>query len=82
VVVKSFFVHLKTQNMFDFGESGAGHLLMQPDHTPLGHFDVQYSRIRERNGLHGPYEVGHTPVLLASTPEFSHIFRPCLLLIS
>jgi hypothetical protein len=56
--------------MLDLGESGAGHLLMQPDRAPLRRFVAQYSKIRERRELHGPYEVGHALVLLASTPEF------------
>ena len=81
MVVKSFSIHLKTQNMFNLSESGAGHLLMPPDDALLGHFDVQYSRIQERHELHGPYDMGCAPVLLTSTPEFSHIFRLCLLLI-
>jgi len=73
VGVKSFFEHQKTRNTFDLGESGTGHLLVQPDHVLLGHFDVQYSRIRERHELHGPYDVGCAPELLASTPELSNI---------
>ena len=81
MVVKSFSIHLKTQNMFDLSESGAGHLLMLPDDALLGCFNMQYSRIQERHKLHGPYNMGHAPVLLASTAEFSHIFRLCLLLI-
>ena len=76
MVVKSFFVHRKSQNMFDLDESGTGHLLTQPDHILLGHFDVQCSRIQEKPKLHGPYDMERAPVLLASTPEFSHIFRP------
>jgi len=74
VVVKSFFERRKTQNMFDLGENGPGHLLMQTGRVPLGHFDVQCNRIREMHGLHGPYDVGRALVLLASTPEFSNIF--------
>ena len=71
MVVKSFFEHRKTQNIFDLGEIGTGHLLMQTDLVLLGHFDVQCSRIREMHGLHGPYDVGRALVLLASTPEIS-----------
>ena len=76
MVVKSFFIHWKSQNMFDLGESGTGHLLTQPDHVLLGHFNVQCSRIQENPELHGPYNMECAPVLLASTPEFSHVFRP------
>ena len=76
MVVKFFFVHRKSQNMFDLGESSTGHLLTQPDHVLLGHFDVQCSRIQEKPELHRPYDMEHAPVLLASTPEFSHVFRP------
>ena len=75
MVVKSFFIHWKSQNMFNLGESGTGHLLTQPYHVLLGHFDVQCSRIQEKPELHGAYNMVCAPVLLASTPVFSHIFR-------
>ena len=81
MVVKSFFEHRKTQNMFDLGESDTGNLLMQPGHALLGHFDVQYNRIQGSHESHGPYDMGHAPVLLTSTPEFSYIFRLCLQMI-
>ena len=76
MVVKSFYVHQKSQNMFNLGESGTWQLLMQPDHILLGHFDMQCSRIQEKPELHRPYDMERAPVLLASTPEFLHIFRP------
>ena len=76
MVVKSFFIHWKSQNMFDLGESSTGHLIMQPDHVLLGHFNMQCSSIQELLELHGRYDMERAPVLLASTPEFSHVFRP------
>ena len=61
--------------MFDLGENSTGHLLTQPDHILLGHFDMQYSKVLERHELHGPYHMRFAPVFLAVTPEVSALIR-------
>ena len=61
--------------MFDLGESGTGHLLMQPDHVLL---DISTCNVAEfkKSPNCMDHMTWNMPILLASTPEFSHVFRP------